>query len=118
MSSSGATHVPGQPSTVPSPRTVLCRDSGLPHNTRNNMGTSGNVFERLPAQEGQHSTLFNMSKNLASSSQKKKQGPDTEGSTRSRTVKCDKNCNIRRLLFSASEVEWTVESYWWNFFSQ
>ena len=79
------------------------------------MGTSGNVFERLPAQEGQHSTLFNMSKNLASSSQKKKQGPATEGSTTSRTVKCDKNCNIRRLLFSASEVEWTVESYWWNF---
>ena len=50
-SSSGATHVPGQPATVPSPRTVLCRDSGLPHNTRNNMGTSGNIFERLPAQE-------------------------------------------------------------------
>ena len=29
-SSSGATHVPSQPSTIPSPRTMPCRDSGLP----------------------------------------------------------------------------------------
>ena len=33
------------------------------------MCTSGNVFERLPAREGQTSTLFNNSKNSASSSQ-------------------------------------------------
>ena len=104
MSSSGATHVPGQPSTVPSPRTVLCRDSGLPHNTRNNMGTSGNVFERLPAQEGQHSTLFNNSKNLAFSSQKNRDQMLKEF-RRSRRVKCDENRNIRRFLCSASEVE-------------
>ena len=77
-SSSGATHVPSQPSTIPSPRNTHCRDSGLPRNPRNIMGTSGNVFERPFAQEGQHSTLFNNSKNLASSSQKK-QGPDAEG---------------------------------------
>ena len=31
--------------TVPSPRTMLCRDSGLPHDTRNIVGISGNVFE-------------------------------------------------------------------------
>ena len=43
-SSSGATHVPNQPSTVPSPRTMLCRDSGLPHDTRIIVGTFGNVF--------------------------------------------------------------------------
>ena len=57
-SSFGATHVPSQPSTIPSPRTMPCRDSGLPHDTRNIVGTSGNVFERLPAREGQTSTLF------------------------------------------------------------
>ena len=43
-SSSGATHVPNQPSTVPSPRTMPCRDSGLPYDTRNIVGTFGNVF--------------------------------------------------------------------------
>ena len=79
-SSSGATHVPDQPSTIPSPRTMPCRDSGLPHNTRNIVGTSGNVFERLPAREGQTSTLFNNSKNLASSSQEMR--PDTTGNTK------------------------------------
>ena len=43
-SSSGATHVPSQPSVVPSPRAMPCRDSGLPHDTRNVVGTLGNVF--------------------------------------------------------------------------
>ena len=46
-SSSGATHFLSQPSTAPSPRGTLCRDSGLPFDTRNSMGTSGNVFESL-----------------------------------------------------------------------
>ena len=52
-SSSGATHVPSQPSAFSSPRTMPCRDSGLPHGTRNIMGTSGNVFQRLTAPEEQ-----------------------------------------------------------------
>ena len=43
-SSCGETHVPNQPFTVPSPRTIPCRDSGLPHDTPNIVGTSGNVF--------------------------------------------------------------------------
>ena len=66
---SGATHVPSKPSTIPRPRTMPCRDSGLPHDTRNIVGTSGNVFERSLALEGLYSTVFNNSKNLASSSQ-------------------------------------------------
>ena len=66
--SSLATPVPNQPSTIPSPRTMPCRDSCLPHDTRNIMGTSGNVFERVPAREGRPSALFDNSKNLASSS--------------------------------------------------
>ena len=57
-SNSGATHVLSQPSTIPSSRTMPCRDPGLPHDTRNIMGTSGNVFERLPAREGQTCRQF------------------------------------------------------------
>ena len=79
-SSSGATHVPSQPSTMPSPRTMPCRDSELPHDTRNIVGTSGNVFQRLPAREGQTSTLSNNSLNLSSSSQELT--PDVPGNTK------------------------------------
>ena len=41
------------------------------------MGTSGNVFERLPARIGRTCTIFDDSKNLASSSLKL--GLDAEG---------------------------------------
>ena len=58
------------------------RDSGLPHDTRNITDTSRNVFERPSAQEGRSSTVFNNSKNWASSSQEL--GPDTTGTTRRR----------------------------------
>ena len=47
---------------------MACRDSGLPHDARNVMGNSGNVFERLPAREGPPSALFDNSTNFASSS--------------------------------------------------
>ena len=43
-SSPGATHVPSQSLIFPSPRDMRSRDSGLPLDTRNTMGTSGNVF--------------------------------------------------------------------------
>ena len=78
-SSSGATHVPDQTSTVLS---SSCRDSGLPHDTRNIMGTSGIVSERLQAREGPPSVLFENSKKSASSSQELR--PDTTGTTRRR----------------------------------
>ena len=68
-SSSGATHVPDQDSTILSFRTLPRCGSGLPRNTQNCTGIMGNVFERPPAQEGQSSTIFNNSKNLASSSE-------------------------------------------------
>ena len=67
-SSSGASHVPTQPLTIPSTRSRHCRDSGLPLHTRNSMGTPGDVFESLPAQEVSPSVLFKNSKNLATSS--------------------------------------------------
>ena len=66
-SSSEATHVPCQPSRIPSARTMPCRNSGLPLDTRKTMGTSGNVFESLPAREGPSSAIFENSRNLASS---------------------------------------------------
>ena len=42
-SSSGMSHVPSQPSRIPSPRGMLS-DSGLLNYTRNSVGTSGSVF--------------------------------------------------------------------------
>ena len=79
-SSSGATHVPSQPSAIPSSRTMPCRDSGLPHDTRNVVGTLGNVFERLPVREGRTSAFFDNSKNLASYSRGLR--PDIPGNTK------------------------------------
>ena len=68
-SSSGATHVPDQTSTMLSPRTLPRCDSGLARVTQNCMGTTGNVFERLPALEGRTTLyLLRQSKNLDSSS--------------------------------------------------
>ena len=67
-SSSGASHVPSQPWTLPSAREVLSRDSGLPPKSRNTIGASGNIFESLPPREGPSSAIFENSKNLAASS--------------------------------------------------
>ena len=69
-SSIGATHVPSQPSAIPSPKTMPCCDSGLPHDTLDTVSILGNVFERPSAREGKTSTLFNNSKNWACSSLK------------------------------------------------
>ena len=79
-SSSGATHVPDQNSTIPSSRTLPRCNSGLPRNTQNCTGIMGNAFERPPAQEGLPSTVFHNSKNLASSSQELR--PDISETTR------------------------------------
>ena len=68
-SSSGATLVPDQTSSILSSRTLPRCDSRLPRNAQNGTGIMGNVFKRTPAQEGQSSIIFNNSKNLASSSQ-------------------------------------------------
>ena len=44
------------------------RNSGLPPDTRNTVGTLGNVFGSVPAREGPSSDLFENARNLASSS--------------------------------------------------
>ena len=67
LSGSGKSHVPSQPSSIPSPRGMRSRDSCLPHDTRNSMGNSGNVCESLLARDGPSSAFFDNPKNLASS---------------------------------------------------
>ena len=117
-SSSGPTHVPSQPLTLPSPKTMPCRDSGLPHDTRNFTGVSGNVCERLLAREGQNSTLLNSSKNLASSSQELK--PDTIETTRRQESEMKReplSTSIPSPHFQ-SATSMLNQSYWWNLFSQ
>ena len=60
-SSSGESRVTSHRPTIPSSRTVLGRDSGVPPNTRDVMGISGNVFERLPAHERHPHDMFEKS---------------------------------------------------------
>ena len=67
-------HVPSQPSRNPSPKGMLRRDSCLPHKTQNSMGTSGNVFEDLPAPEGPSPSFFKNPRNLTSSSRELRPG--------------------------------------------
>ena len=62
-SSSGATHVPDRTSTILSSRTLPRSDSGLPRDTQNGTGITGNVFERPFGQEGRSFKVFNNSKN-------------------------------------------------------
>ena len=60
--------------SIPSPRGMIRRDSCLPHDTRHSMGTSGKVFESLPARDGPSSAFFENPKTLASSSCGLRQG--------------------------------------------
>ena len=66
--SSGTSHVPSQPSRIPSPTGMISRYSCLPHRTRNSMGTSRNVFEDLPAPEGPSPSFFENPRHLTLSS--------------------------------------------------
>ena len=70
VSSSGFSHVPSQPMSIPSPRGMISRDSCVQPDTRNSLGTSGRAW-------GEPSSAFYFfffwnSKNLASSSCKLK----------------------------------------------
>ena len=56
-SSSGATHVPSQPSAISSPRTMLCRDSALPHCTRDTRGVLQETFLKAYLLEKDHPQL-------------------------------------------------------------
>ena len=67
-SSSGMSHVLSQPSRISSPGGTVSRDSCLPHNARNSMGTSGNVFEDQPVLEGAISIILRGPKEFLASS--------------------------------------------------
>ena len=96
-SSSGATHVPDQPLTLPSPRPMPCCDSGLPRDTQNGTGTTGNYFERPPAQEGPSTTIFNNSKNLVQSWYYR--------NSKEKKVKWKENRWTHQFLYTTSKVE-------------
>ena len=76
------------------------RDSGLSHDTQNFTGTSRNVFERPPAQEGRPSTFFNNSKPLF-----KKWDLILKELHKGRRVKWKENRWTRRSLHHISKVE-------------
>ena len=95
---------PANPLIIPSPRDVRSRDSGLPHNTRKTMGTSGTVFEGLHAREGPPSALFENSKNLTSVSGRG--GIREPQSLAIPAPRFNQDCNPESLL-----------SCWKNFFS-
>ena len=67
-SSSALSHFPSQPTSVPSPRGMISRDSCLQPDTRNSLGASGHVFQGPLAREEPSSAFFETSKNLAFSS--------------------------------------------------
>ena len=104
-SSSGATHVPDQASTILSPTTLPRCDFGLPRNTQNCTGIMRNVFERPHVQEGLSSTIFHSTKDSASSSQVLRR-PIKQGKGR---VEWKENCWIHRFNHLTSEAE--VECY-------
>ena len=91
-----------------------CRDSELPHQTRNFVGTSGNVFERLPAREGRTSTIFDDSKNFACSSLKL--GPDAEGNTKRPEVQMRREPQNSSIPVPLPMRSWSIRSFWWKFF--
>ena len=66
--SSGISHVPSQPLSIPSCGGMISRGSCVPHDTRNSICTSGNVFESLPSRDGPSSASFEKPKSFASSS--------------------------------------------------
>ena len=65
--SSGMFHVLNQPSSIPSPRGMIGRDSCLQPDTRNSLGTLEHVFEGPPAAEWPSPSFFKIPKNLTSS---------------------------------------------------
>ena len=102
-SSSGASHVPSQPLTFPSPRTVPCRDSGLPHDTRN---------IRVLQETFLNDHLLQKDALLLSSTIPRIWQPLLKNwdlilneIQRGPRVKWDENRNIRRYLYDASKVK-------------
>ena len=112
-SSSGATDVPDQSSTILSSRTLPHCDSGLLRNTLNGTGFTGHAFERPPAQEGLSSTIFNNSRIWHPSL--KNWSWYSRNSKKWNEKRIDGHVESITLL---PKQKWNVKSYWWNSFSQ
>ena len=67
-SSSRLSHVPSQPMSLPSPGGMISRESCLKSDTRNSLGTSGHVFEGLPARGETSSALLENFQGIVASS--------------------------------------------------
>ena len=119
--SSGATHVTSPPLTNPSYRTVPRRDSGLPPETLNMMGISGNIFERLPAREGQpqnisknhgiwHLLLVEWNQNL----QNIRWQHDRRGDLSNKTYPIRETFSTVEMEFHVTLVELILTVAWWS----
>ena len=107
-SSSGVSHVPSQQLSIPSPRGMISSDSCLPHDTRDSLGTSGNVFESLPARDGSSSAFFESPKNLASSSCGLRQGNTGNIMIHGEGVRRERqSCTIPTPRFTRNHSTWT-----------
>ena len=113
--SSGASHVTSPPLTNPSYRIVPRRDSGSPPETLNMMGIS-DVFERLPAREGQHENIskimefgifFSWSETKTYWTYDDNRIQEETWATR--LIQFEKHSPLWR---------WNFTSYWWNLFSR
>ena len=111
----GMSHVPSQPSIFPSPRGMISRDSCVPHHTLNSMGTSGNVFEDLPAPEWPSPSFF-VDPNLASSSCELRPGSTGNTMRHGEGLKREtQSSTIPTLRFTRNYETWNpFASYWRN----
>ena len=118
--SSGASHVTSPPLTNPSYRTVPRRDSGLPPETLNMMGIS-DVFERLPAREGQpqnisknhgiwHLLLVEWNQNL----QNIRWQQDRRGDLSNKTYPIRETFSTMEMEFHVILVELILTVVWWR----
>ena len=116
-SSSGMSHVPGQSSRIPTPRGMLCRDSGLPLDARNTFGTSGNVSKSLPAQERiapslPRSAMRHARREPQSSTiptPRFSRHPDAWNSMRRTGGICSQNCTMETPRYAISELNFQAQ---------
>ena len=120
-SGSGANHVPSQPSTIPSPRTMPCRDSGLPHTTpAHHTEHHGYIRKRFwTATCSRRTTLCILQQfkefgilfsRIGTRYWRKYKEAGEWNETRTAT--------FVDTFATLPKWRWIVESYWWNLFSQ
>ena len=99
---------------------MISRDSCLPHNTRNSMGTPRNVFEDPPAQGGRSSAFFENPSWLASFSCGLGSGSTGNTVKHEEGVRREPQSSVKPTLRFSRNFEnlGTFLSYWRNLFSK